>query len=64
MPKTQEKIDLITEFMEKGKEYKMVQFSEIINLKESRTREIINIMVSQGIIDIMGDNKNRWYILK
>ncbi len=55
--KTQMKYDKILAFMEEGKEYGIWEFCELLNLKESRTKVIL-----QGLsdyIEIVGSNRDR-----
>ncbi len=61
-PKTQMQYDKILEFMEEGKEYRIQDFCELLGLKGSRIREILNGL--SDYIDIIGNNKDRRYIKK
>ena len=57
--KTQMQYDKILAFMEEGKEYSIWDFCELLNLKESRTKVIL-----QGLsddIEIVGSNRVRRY---
>ena len=48
--------------MEIGKEYKLTDFCNLLNLKESRTKEIIADLIKMGKIKVVGTNKNRVYV--
>ena len=57
--KTQIQYDKILAFMEEGKEYGIWDFCELLNLKESRTKVIL-----QGLsddIEVIGSNRTRRY---
>lgn len=57
--KTQMQYDKILAFMEEGKEYGIWDFCELLNLKESRTKVIL-----QGLsdhIEMVGSNRDRRY---
>lgn len=57
--KTQMQYDKILSFMEEGKEYGIRDFCELLNLKESRTKVIL-----QGLsddIEMVGSNRARRY---
>lgn len=57
--KTQVQYDKILAFMETGKEYGIWDFCELLNLKESRTKVIL-----QGLsdyIEVVGSNRDRRY---
>ena len=60
--KTREKYAKILDFMEIGKEYKLTDFCNLLNLKESRTKEIIADLIKMGRIKVVGTNKNRVYV--
>ena len=60
--KTKEKYAKILDFMEIGKEYKLTDFCNLLNLKESRTKEIIADLIKMGRIKVVGTNKNRVYV--
>lgn len=55
-------IEHILEYMQKGKEYKATEIGEVLDLKESRTKEILRYMVSERMINTIGNNRNRRYI--
>lgn len=57
--KTQMQYDRILAYMEKGKEYGIWDFCELLDLKESRTKVIL-----QGLsdhIETVGSNRDRRY---
>ena len=60
--KTKGKYAKILDFMEIGKEYKLTDFCNLLNLKESRTKEIIADLIKMGKIKVVGTNKNRVYV--
>ena len=60
--KTKEKYAKILDYMEIGKEYKLTDFCNLLNLKESRTKEIIADLIKMGRIKVVGTNKNRVYV--
>ena len=51
--------DKILAFMEEGKEYGIWDFCELLELKESRTKEILKGLTDY--IDIVGGNRDRRY---
>lgn len=57
--KTQMQYDKILAFMEEGKEYGIWDFCELLNLKESRTKDILKGLSDR--IEIIGGNKDRKY---
>ena len=52
----------ILEFMEEGKEYTIQDFCNLLNLKPSRTKELLKALTQD--IEQIGNNKNRKYRLK
>ena len=50
------------EFMEEGKEYTIQDFCNLLNLKPSRTKELLKALTQD--IEQIGNNKNRKYRLK
>lgn len=48
--------------MEFGKEYNIQDFCQLLDLKESRTKEILAQM--SDYIETVGENKNRRYVRK
>ncbi|MCM1325387.1 MAG: putative DNA binding domain-containing protein [Bacteroidales bacterium] len=57
--KTQMQYDKILAFMEEGKEYGIWDFCELLDLKESRTKKILQGL--SGYIEIVGSNRDRRY---
>ena len=51
--------DRIFGFMEDGKEYVIWDFCDLLGLKESRTKEILNRL--SDYIETIGSNKDRKY---
>lgn len=60
--KTQENVNKVLEYMIADKEYVLSEICEVLNLKESRTREIMKLLVSENKIEAIGGNRNRRYI--
>lgn len=48
--------------MEEGKEYTIQDFCNLLNLKPSRTKELLKALTQD--IEPIGNNKNRKYRLK
>ncbi len=57
--KTQMQYDKILAFMEEGKEYGIWAFCELLDLKESRTKEILKGLSDD--IEMIGSNRDRRY---
>lgn len=49
--------------MERGKEYGIQDFCDLLKLKESRTKDILKGLVENGKIETVGANRDRRYIL-
>ena len=60
--KTIQNYKKIFEFMEEGKEYTIQDFCNLLNLKSSRTKELLKALTQD--IEQIGNNKNRKYRLK
>ena len=60
--KTKQNYNKILEFMEEGKEYTIQDFCNLLNLKPSRTKELLKALTQD--IEQIGNNKNRKYRLK
>lgn len=60
--KTQMQYDRILDFMEYGKEYSIQDFCQLLDLKESRTKELLKQL--GYYIEPVGGNKNRRYVRK
>lgn len=57
--KTQQQYDKILEFMEDDEEYRIWDFCELLDLKESRTKEILKGL--SDYIEEIGSNRDRRY---
>ena len=62
--KTIKQQESILKYMEVGKEYRLMDFCDLLGLKDTRTKEILKTLISEGKIIITGNNKNRRYKLK
>jgi predicted HTH transcriptional regulator len=62
--KTQQQYVLILNYMEKDREYGIQDFCILLQLKESRTKDILKGLVDNGIIETVGAKKDRRYRLK
>ena len=60
--KTLKRYEQILEFMGDGKEHTMKEICEMLNLKETRTKELLKGLAEQ--IEIIGTNKDRKYKVK
>lgn len=49
--------------MEENKEYRLQDFCDLLGLKETRTKEILKPLISDGKIFAIGKNKDRRYKL-
>lgn len=49
--------------MEENKEYRLQDFYDLLGLKETRTKEILKPLISDGKISVIGKNKDRRYKL-
>ena len=47
--------------MEEGKEYTAAEIAEEICLKPARTRELLRILADEGMVELLGGNKDRRY---
>ncbi len=57
--KTQKQYNEILAFMEPGREYDIWDFCELLNLKESRVKEILKGL--SDYLEIVGSNRDRRY---
>ena len=57
--KTQEKYTLILNAMQPDRWYKASEFVNVIDVKESRLKELLNDMVEQGLIESCGSTKGK-----
>ena len=49
-------------YMRQNSEYKLQDFCELLNLKESRIKTIIKPLIETGVIVCVGANKDRRYL--
>ena len=61
--KTQQQYKMIINYMEKGREYGIQDFCNLLQLKESRTKDILKGLVENGKIETAGARKDRRYRL-
>ena len=62
--RTQKQYDIILNFMEQGKEYGIQDFCNLLELKESRTNELLNgLLINENKIEIVGAKRDRRYRL-
>lgn len=61
--KTDKQQEEILNHMETDKEYRLQDFCDLLGLKETRTKEILKSLISDGKITVIGKNKNRRYKL-
>lgn len=54
---------MILKYMETDKEYRLQDFCELLELKESRTKEILKPLILDGKLLVIGKNKDRRYKL-
>ena len=62
--KTQTQINIILQNMLPQEEYKLEELADLINKKTTRIRVIVKVLIESGIIETIGENKNRRYKLK
>ena len=62
--KTEQQLEYILEYMASDQEYKTSELAEVIGVKESRARVLVNELVKSGRIEATGKNKGRRYRLK
>ncbi|MGN1196180.1 MAG: hypothetical protein ACI4TA_01090, partial [Acetatifactor sp.] len=61
--KTGKQQEKILNHMEENKEYRLQDFCDLLGLKETRTKEILKPLISDGKISVIGKNKDRRYKL-
>lgn len=61
--KTQQQYEMILNYMENDKEYGIQDFCNLLQLKESRTKDILKGLVENGKIETVGAKKDRRYRL-
>ena len=62
--KTERQIETILEYMLPDKEYKTSEIAEVIGVKESRARVLVNELAKRDKIKAIGKNKGRRYKIK
>lgn len=62
--KTEQQLKHILEYMVPNQEYKTGEMAEVLGVKESRARVLVNELVKSGRIEAVGKNKGRKYRLK
>ena len=62
--KTEQQLQYILEYMAPDQEYKTRELAEVVGVKESRARILVNELVKSGRIKAEGKNKGRRYRLK
>ena len=62
--KTAQQLECILEYMTPAQEYKMSELAEVLGVKESRARVLVNELVKSDRIEAAGKNKGRRYRLK
>ena len=59
-----ERKDAVIAFLKEHKQAKTTDFIDIIGLSDGRTRALLREMVSDGIIEKVGDKRYTHYVLK
>ncbi|WP_415929502.1 FaeA/PapI family transcriptional regulator [Zhenpiania hominis] len=59
--KTEQQLQQILEYMTPDQEYKTSELAEVIGIKASRARVLVNELVKSGKIRASGKNKGRRY---
>ena len=62
--KTEMQLEIVLKFMETDKEYKTSEIADILDLKGSRVRKLLAMLVEEGKIEALGGNRNRRYAKK
>lgn len=62
--KTQLQQEQILSYMKQNSEYKLQDFCELLNLKESRIKSILKPLIEEGAIICVGANRDRRYLKK
>lgn len=62
--KTEQQLQYILEYMAPDQEYKTRELAEVVGVKESRARILVNELVKSGRIKAEGKNRGRRYRLK
>ena len=61
--RTEQQLENTLEYMIPNQEYKTSEIAEVIGVKESRARVLINELVKSGRLEVEGKNKGRKYKL-
>lgn len=64
MTKTFKQQDILLKYMEVEKEYRLQDFCELLELKETRTKTILKPLIAEGKVVVVGKNKDRRYKLR
>ncbi len=59
--RTQMQIDTVLEYMEEGKWYKAGEFVEVLGVKETRTKEVLRLMLQIGMLETDKATKGKRY---
>lgn len=59
--KTDRQLEKIVFMMEPGKEYKTAEIAGWVDLKLSRTRELLKVLTENGEVEAIGYNRDRTY---
>lgn len=59
--RTEIQIDTILEYMEEGKWYKAGEFVEVLGVKETRTKEVLRLMLQIGMLETDKATKGKRY---
>lgn len=62
--KTEENLKAILDYMAPTTEYKTQEIADLLDVKISRARELMSLLVQQGKIEALGGNRNRRYVKK
>ncbi len=62
--KTEENLKAILDYMAPTTEYKTQEIADLLDVKISRARELMSLLVQQGKIEALGGNRNRRYMKK
>lgn len=60
--KTEKNLETILEYMAADTEYKTLEIADILDVKISRARKLMSLLVQQGKIEALGGNRDRRYV--
>ena len=60
--KTEKNLETILEYMAEDTEYKTPEIADILDVKISRARKLMSLLVQQGKIEALGGNRDRRYV--